>query len=345
MNMQTIIGQKIEQTQEFLEDGTRIPVTRLWVRGNVVVGLKTSDKHNYSAIQLGFGQKKKASKAELSNFKGASLKQAPKFVKEVKANGESLSLGQEIKAEEILKPGDIVDVKGISKGKGFAGVVKRHHFRGGPRTHGQSDRERAPGSIGQTTTPGRVYKGKRMAGRMGHETVTVKNLEVVAVFENEIWVKGLVPGGRNSLVVLKKVGENKKFTPLFSSDAAPSVETTEAKKAMEDKKEGEENLVSGQPPVSGDAQASDSSRLSQASGDAQQSEEEQSDNSASLSEIQAPENDEKTDDKTEPNFSSPEAEQAPAGKAPESDSSERRPTPASPDVNENKKEDVEDAGK
>lgn len=116
-----------------------------------------------------------------------------------------------------LKAGDLVDVIGISKGKGFAGVVKRHHFKGGPRTHGQSDRERAPGSIGQTTTPGRVYKGKRMAGHMGHSRTTIKNLQVVDVEENKntLLIKGLVPGPVKSRVFIKKVGEDKKFVPLW----------------------------------------------------------------------------------------------------------------------------------
>ena len=115
------------------------------------------------------------------------------------------NLGEVINATEVFKPGDVIDVTGISKGKGFAGVVKRHHFKGGPRTHGQSDRERAPGSIGQTTTPGRVYKGKRMAGRMGHERVTIKNLEIVEVIpeKNILLIKGAVPGARNSLLIIK----------------------------------------------------------------------------------------------------------------------------------------------
>lgn len=158
----TLLGKKINQSQKFLSDGTRIPVT------------------------------------------------------EVGVSGKARDL---LKASEVLKPGDIVDVIGVSKGKGFAGVVKRHHFKGGPRTHGQSDRERAPGSIGQTTTPGRVYKGKRMAGRMGHERVTIKNLRVVDVSDNFLLIKGLVPGPKNSLVMVKKVGEDKKFVPLYKEES------------------------------------------------------------------------------------------------------------------------------
>ncbi len=124
--------------------------------------------------------------------------------------------GTAITVSDVFVPGDIVDVTGISKGKGFAGGVKRWGFKGGPRTHGQSDRERAPGSLGQTTTPGRVYKGKKMAGRMGQETVTVKNLEVIEVTaDGMLLIKGLVPGSLNSIVVVKKMGTNKKFVPLY----------------------------------------------------------------------------------------------------------------------------------
>src|SRR5258706_6239547 len=107
----------------------------------------------------------------------------------------------------------------MSKGKGFAGGVKRHHFKGGPRTHGQSDRERAPGSIGQTTTPGRVYKGKRMAGKMGNDTVTLKNLEVIDVTTDGVLIKGLVPGIVGTYLVIKKVGKNKKHVALLKESS------------------------------------------------------------------------------------------------------------------------------
>ena len=248
MGVQTMLGQKIDQIQKFLEDGTRIPVTSLWVRGNVVVAIKTNDKDHYSAIQLGFGTRKKANKSRLGQIKGASLLKAPKFLKEVRLNGEDSppNLGEVINAAEVFKPGDVIDATGVSKGKGYAGVVKRHHFKGGPRTHGQSDRERAPGSIGQTTTPGRVYKGKRMAGRMGHETVTIKNLEVVDVSEDLILVKGLVPGSKNTLIMLKKIGENKKFVPLYR-DAEEIEDTEQAEQvsdSVEETKTKDESTVS-----------------------------------------------------------------------------------------------------
>lgn len=234
--MDTILGQKKMQTQRFLEDGTRIPVTQVWIgEGNAVIQKKNQEKDSYTAIQLGFGKRKNADKAKLGHVKGASLTEAPLILREVRiADDSSFELGQFIKPEEVLTEGDIVDVTGVSKGKGFAGVVKRHHFKGGPRTHGQSDRERAPGSIGQTTTPGRVYKGKRMAGRMGHETVTVKNLEVVEVGNDYILIKGLIPGPVNNLVVITKVGQKKKFVPLYREEKEESIEETPQTEILEE---------------------------------------------------------------------------------------------------------------
>ena len=128
------------------------------------------------------------------------------FDKEGRALPATQVSGKEVNLGEIFKEGEIITVRGISKGKGFAGVVKRHHFEGGPRTHGQSDRERAPGSIGSTTTPGRVMKGKRMAGRKGGERVTVKNLKVLKIDpgKNTIYLKGAVPGVRKGRLILEK---------------------------------------------------------------------------------------------------------------------------------------------
>jgi len=253
--MNSILAKKVEQGQKFLEDGKRIPVTKLAVEGNVVVGLKTQARDHYSAVQLGFDKRAKARppKSPTSlKLRGASNKSPFRFLREVRmADAEIVpAIGDVIKASEVFKPGDVINVTGISKGKGYAGGVKRYHFKGGPRTHGQSDRERAPGAIGSTTTPGRVYKGKRMAGRMGHEQVTVRNIRIVAVDDSHILVKGLVPGGRNTLLMLKKVGEDKKFIPLYadkpivaSAEAFSSAKVTKDKvaepkeeKKVEDKK-------------------------------------------------------------------------------------------------------------
>ena len=244
MSMQALLGKKIEQSQKFLEDGTRIPVTELNIAGNAVVQIKTEEKDKYSAVQLGFGVKKKPRPSILGHAKKAGLKTTPSFLQEVrivKVDLETLpKVGDQVNAQDVFKPGDIVDVIGISKGKGFAGVVKRHHFKGGPRTHGQSDRERAPGSIGQTTTPGRVYKGKRMAGRMGQERVTIENLQIVDVTNDMLLIKGLVPGGRNRGVLIKKVGESKKFVPLYKEVSASNAADAKETKA-EVKEEVKEN--------------------------------------------------------------------------------------------------------
>lgn len=237
-------------------DGTRIPVTEIAIPDNAVVQIKTQEKDKYTAIQIGIGKKKSPTKALLGHVKKNNLTVVPFKIQEVRiANNGAENMpkpGDFLKIEEVFKPGDVVDVTGISKGKGFAGGVKRHHFRGGPKTHGQSDRERAPGSIGQTTTPGRVYKGKRMAGHMGHVKVTIKNLKVVGVDEvnKKLYVEGLIPGSKNSIVTITRVGETKKFVPLYkkeepieatqpvSAENTPEPQKTEVK--AEEKKETKE---------------------------------------------------------------------------------------------------------
>lgn len=235
-------------------------MTIVATKGNVITQIKKTDKESYDSIQLGFGIKKRTTKSLVGHIKKAGVKNIPRFFREVRIKDvgamSDLSLGEEIKVSSVLKPGDIIQVTGISKGKGFAGGVKRHHFKGGPRTHGQSDRERAPGSIGQTTTPGRVYRGKRMAGRMGHERVTIKNLEVIDVLDDLLLIKGLLPGGVNSLVMIRKIADGRKFIPLYKDEeeqpvgavAEKSSETQEGVKAPKESskveeavKEGEEN--------------------------------------------------------------------------------------------------------
>lgn len=238
IHMQTVIGKKLEQTQKFLTDGTRIPVTVVATPGNPVVSVKTKDKDGYWAMQLGFGIKKHANKPLAGHVKKAQLEKAPFALKEVRLSdkeAESLpELGQILAVETVFEAGDIVDVTGKSKGKGFAGGVKRHNFKGGPRTHGQSDRERAPGSVGQTTTPGRVYKGKRMAGKMGNDTVTLKNLEVVKVGKDFVWVKGVVPGPLGAVITIKATGKkNKKFVEVIKTEEELAAEAL-AQQAVEE---------------------------------------------------------------------------------------------------------------
>jgi large subunit ribosomal protein L3 len=199
----SLLGTKMKQTQEFTADGKRIPVTFIQAGPCYITGIDTNNR-----IQLGIGTKKNITKATVGHLTKAGLTQKLRFLRTlpVQQMTEDLKVGQEIKASEVFVEGEKVRVTGTSKGKGFAGVVKRHGFKGGPRTHGQSDRERAPGSIGQTTTPGRVYRGKRMAGRMGSDTVTLKGLQIVSVEPetNIVKVKGLIPGGVGSLVIISK---------------------------------------------------------------------------------------------------------------------------------------------
>lgn len=206
--MQGLISKKIGMTRLFDESGNAIAVTVLQTGPCDVIQIKTKEKDGYSAVQLGFGDRKekKTSKPQAGHF--AKAKVGPKkILKEFRDFDldESLKVGDTLTVD-LFSVGEIAKVTGISKGKGFAGGVKRHNFRGGPRSHGQSDRHRAPGSLGQSSYPSRVFKGMRMAGRMGGERVTVKNIEVVKVdaSNNILLVKGAVPGANNSIVLIRK---------------------------------------------------------------------------------------------------------------------------------------------
>jgi len=211
--MKGILGKKVGMTQIFGENGNVIPVTLIEAGPCYIVQKKSKETDGYNAVQLGFEEvpERKLSKPEVGHLKKAGvpfLKHLAEF--KIKPD-DALDVGQQVKAD-VFETGDIVDIVGTSKGKGFAGVVKRHGFRGGVKTHGQSDRHRAPGSIGAGTTPGRVFKGMRMAGRMGGERVTVSNLEVVLVDaeRNLIAVKGAIPGAKNGLVMVKAARKTKK---------------------------------------------------------------------------------------------------------------------------------------
>lgn len=215
--MNTLFATKKYMSQVFTQDGVRLPVTVLSSGAHLVTQSKTQDNNGYWAVQFGFGTRriKNLKKPVIGHLKGALKddKKAPRFLREVRTkNEENFEVGQSVNPAEVLAIGDIVNVTATSKGKGFAGVVKRHKFSGGPKTHGQSDRHRAPGSIGQGTTPGRVYKGKKMAGRMGAEQGTVRNLIVLSLNQDsgEIRVSGPVPGSVGSLVRITKVGTSKK---------------------------------------------------------------------------------------------------------------------------------------
>lgn len=200
-----ILGTKIKQTQAFTESGKRIPVTLVSVGPCWITAIY--NKENNASVQLGFGTRKHISKPLEGHIKKAGIQEKPRFLRQVNVSEiGDLKPGQEVHVDEVFAPGDRIRIIGTSKGKGFAGVMKRHGFHGGPATHGQSDRARAPGSIGATTTPGRVYKGKRMAGRMGGERVTVSGLSVVEVDKEHqtMIIKGLVPGGKNGILIIQK---------------------------------------------------------------------------------------------------------------------------------------------
>ena len=198
-----IIGRKIGMTQLFQGNGEVVPVTAIEAGPCTVTQIKNKAKDGYDAIQLGFEKAKHLNAPESGHLKGLDK---IRYLREFEAEDiESAKLGDKVDVG-ILKPGDLVDISGVSKGKGFAGVVKRHHFAGGPKTHGQSDRHRAPGAIGSTTFPGRVLKGKRMAGHMGNSRVTLRNLRIIESdpTRNLLLVKGAIPGNNGRLLVIRK---------------------------------------------------------------------------------------------------------------------------------------------
>jgi large subunit ribosomal protein L3 len=206
--MSVIIGKKLGMSRIFDEQGKNIPVTVIEAGPCFVTQIKTKQTDGYVAVQLGFLPKREklVSKALLGHFKKANVPPM-RVLKEFSNHNliENIQVGAEIKVD-LFAAGDMVVVTGISKGKGFAGVVKRHHFAGGPKTHGQSDRTRAPGSLGQSSDPSRVYKGLRMAGRMGDDQVTIKNAKVVKVDaeKNLLIIRGSIPGANNGIVFIRK---------------------------------------------------------------------------------------------------------------------------------------------
>ena len=201
-----LIGKKIGMTQIFDENGAAVPITLIEAGPCYVTQVRTTQNDTYSAVQLGFGETKpsRLTGGQLGHLKTTD---APplRFLREFRVKEHDLKLGDKVTAD-VFEVGDNVDVIGTSKGKGFAGAMKRHGFKGGPITHGQSDRQRSPGSIGATSGTGRVFKGKRMPGRMGNQRVTTQNLTVALVDadRNLIGIKGSVPGAKGGLVMIKE---------------------------------------------------------------------------------------------------------------------------------------------
>ncbi|MCS7092963.1 MAG: 50S ribosomal protein L3 [Patescibacteria group bacterium] len=212
-----ILGIKEGQSQVFNQKGERVPVTYIKADDCYLIGIKTKEKNGYFSVKLGIKKTKRIKKPIKGELKKASIQILLRFLKEIRLDkngreakfkvieegekrgiindsGTKVFIGDKLKPNFFFKKGEKVVVSGTSKGKGFQGVFKRYGFAGGPRTHGQSQHERAPGSVGMTTTPGRIFKGKRMAGRMGNERVTIKGLEVIDVSDDHLMIKGFVPG-------------------------------------------------------------------------------------------------------------------------------------------------------
>lgn len=202
MNQQ-IIGRKLGMTQLFRDNGEVATVTAVEAGPCTVIQIKTTVKEGYNAIQLGFGETKRLKSPQEGHLKGLGKF---RYLREFRVEDTAdIKVGDRIEVS-LFKEGDLVNVSGVSKSKGFAGVVKRHHFAGGPKTHGQSDRQRHPGAIGSTTDPGRVWKGMRMAGHMGGERVTARHLKVMKTdpTRNLLLLKGTVPGSKNGLLLIRK---------------------------------------------------------------------------------------------------------------------------------------------
>jgi large subunit ribosomal protein L3 len=203
-----IIGEKIGMTQLFQESGEAMAVTAIQAGPSVVTQIKSRDRDGYDAVQVGFIENK-VKQSQLSASEKGHLRglENVRYLREFRTDDiSSVKSGDKVDVG-FLKQGDLINVTGFSKGRGFAGVVKRHHFAGGPKTHGQTDRHRAPGSIGATTFPGRVLKGKHMAGHMGNKRVTARNLKVIQADpeSNLLLVKGAVPGANGGLLIIEKV--------------------------------------------------------------------------------------------------------------------------------------------
>ena len=205
--MPGLLGKKIGMTSEFSADGKNVPCTVIEVGPCVVTQIKTVDKDGYEAVQIGFEDKteKHTTKPEAGHFAKAGVT-AKRHLAEFKGFDQDLKLGDEIKVD-LFEGVEFVDIVGVSKGKGFQGVVKRHGFGGvGQTTHGHHNRLRAPGSVGACSYPAKVFKGTRMAGQMGNARVTVQNLRVLKVISehNLLLIKGSVPGAKGSIVLIEK---------------------------------------------------------------------------------------------------------------------------------------------
>lgn len=236
--MKFILGKKIEMTQKFMPDGTVVPVTVVNAGPCFISQIKNIDKDGYAAVQIGYGEKKKLNKAQTGHLKGLNnLRNLVEF--DIAADKVTYEKGQIITVGVFAK-GDIANVIGVSKGKGFQGVIKRHGFHGHNRTHGTKDQERRSGSVG-SIEPGHTFRGTRMSGRMGGGQVTIKNLEIIDIDEknNLLFIKGAIPGCRNGLVEIIAPGEMKleKEEKNIKDEEKPVEKKEEIKPGVEKKEE------------------------------------------------------------------------------------------------------------
>jgi len=227
----TLLGIKQNMTSTYDSRGRRVGATIVQISPNFVTQI------NPDSVQLGIGTKKSVKKPQLGHAKKAGIEQPIRWFREVEKGDPSTALGTiqpgtEINFTQVFSIGDAVKLSGISKGKGFQGGVRRHGFHGGPKTHGQSDRLRAPGAIGSGTTPGRVYKGKKMAGHMGDKRASIKNLEVVGLDRHKslLLIKGGIPGAVGGLIMITKLGRIKGYTPPPEEKPEEEPEVNEAPK-------------------------------------------------------------------------------------------------------------------
>ncbi len=252
-----VFAHKRKMTQAWTKSGKRLAVTCLCVENNAVVGQKMRPDQTNS-LEIGFGKKKLKnmtkplrSKIEKSGFSFgvANIREVPVTAE------ETLKVGVTIKVEDVLHVGDVVRVQGTTKGRGFAGAIKRHGFSGGPKTHGQSDRWRAVGAIGQRTTPGRVFRGKRMPGHYGLDTQTVEGLVVIHLdpAKQEFWLNGPVPGWMNGIVAVAKTGE-KKMIELDEKASGVAVAKAESAAAEPAALATEGDSATEAAPTEGEAQ-------------------------------------------------------------------------------------------
>ena len=268
--------------------GRRVAITRVAISPNFITQVKTVDKDGYNAVQIAMGSKKSVKNPQKGHFKKAGVSENLRFVKETRTTeDEGLTAGTEVPINKVLRKGDEVKVTGTEKGRGFQGGVRRHGFHGvGMRTHGQSDRQRAPGSIGTGTTPGRVLKGKRMAGHMGNEQATIMGLEVIAVSRAEgiVSIKGAIPGPYGGLVKITKTGTIKGYIAPPEEKEEEEVPSDVEQMQAGDTSEVPSEVVATEAPAQEAAEQAQNNSEGQNSGESDKSDASENSDSQSPSE-------------------------------------------------------------